>query len=172
MLFHVLIWFLFQIIHLCLADHYKGGTISWRPANPYSLVNPILIYITERHSWTLTRYQCNQTTVSTLVPFNDTQSTVPATLECISSSSTCNSSLYQTINSPLYCTDFSPILNVSSGTYITTQSLSINSSISIAWRGTAWATELLANSWSLVATINLTIVAGNKINTSPGMNSY
>jgi hypothetical protein len=169
MAFHTSIYFLLQIISVCFADHYKGGTISWKPVNPYSLVNPVPIIITERHSWIWTRYQCNQSTVNTISTFNDTASTVPATLTCISSAAACTASLYQTISSPLFCVDFSVLFNISTGSYTSQQSLALNSSIDIAWRGAAWATQTLDNEWSLVAYINLTAVSGNKINTSPCM---
>ena len=163
----VSIFFLFHFANPSLADHYKGGTISWKPTNPYSLTGTIEIIITERHSWLLTRYPCNQSTIATLGVFNDTESSTPATLSCISSSATCSSSLYQTINSSLYCTDFFTPLSISTGTYYTKQNLTANSTIDFAWRGASWATEILTNAWSLVAHIDLTPVS-NKINTSPG----
>ena len=169
MSFHTSIFFFLQILGVCLADHYKGGTISWKPVNPYALVNPVPIIITERHSWTLSRYQCNQTTINTFSAINDTASTIPATLTCISSSAACTASLFQTINSPLVCTDFSIGVNVSTGIYTSKQSLAQNSTIAIAWRGAAWATQTLTNQWSLVAYINLTTISGNKINSSPSM---
>ena len=175
MLYHVLILFLLQVINLSSADHYKGGTISWKPTNAYSLTSPIEITITERHSWTLTRYMCNQTTVNTFAAYHDIENIVGPSIACISSSATCTASSYQTINSSLYCTDYSISLDVSSGTYYTTQNLTANSTIDIAWRGAAWVSETLTNGWSLVAHIDLSIIT-NKINTSPGkyslLNSY
>jgi hypothetical protein len=169
MAFYPSIFFLLLISSISFADHYKGGTISWKPVNPYSVGSPVAIIITERHSWTLTRYECNSTNVGTFGVFNDSQSTVPATLTCISSAAVCTASSYTTINSPLYCTDFSTILDVSTGTYTSQQNLVGSSVIDIAWRGAAWAPQLMTNDWSLVAVINLTPLTLNKINTSPGM---
>ncbi|CAF3133406.1 unnamed protein product, partial [Rotaria sp. Silwood2] len=57
MFFSTWILFLLTLFNISLADHYKGGTLSWKPTNPYSLTSPVEITITERHSWTLTRYQ-------------------------------------------------------------------------------------------------------------------
>ena len=128
----------------------------------------VSITITERHSWTFSRYPCNETTIGTFSVYNDTQADTPATLSCINDIATCTASLYQTIDSPLYCTDFSTVFQITSGTYYTTQTLAINSSINVAWRGTAWADEVLTNAFSLVTNINLTPVSG-KINSSPGM---
>ena len=133
------------------------------------MVSPTRIIITQRQSWTFTRYPCNQSLINTFGVYNDTGSNGPATLTCISSSTACTASLFQTITSPLFCTDFSTTMAVSTGTLSVTQSLAINSTIDIAWRGTAWALPTLMNQWSLVARINLTPTSANKINTSPGM---
>jgi hypothetical protein len=116
----------------------------------------------------LARYPCNDTTINTNGVYNDTQAGgVPASLTCISSAALCTSSLYQTINSPLSCTDFSTVFQISSGTYYTTQTLTLNSIIDIAWRGSSWVYETLANQFSVVSHIDLTPING-KINTSPG----
>jgi hypothetical protein len=172
MFFCVVVFFLLQLGNPSCGDHYKGGSISWKPTNPTSISGPtVSITITERHSWTLTRYACNITTIDTVGVFNDTESTIPPTLACISGLSTCASSLYHTINSPLYCTDFSTVFEISSGTYYTTQSLTLNSIIDIAWQGAAWTVETLTNQWSLVSHIDLTPISG-KINTSPGKLSF
>ncbi|CAF4875754.1 unnamed protein product [Rotaria sp. Silwood1] len=148
------------------SDHYKGGSLSWKPTNPSSLTSPIEIRITERHSWTIARYQCNENTINTLGAYNDTQNATTATITCISSSAACSSSLFQNITSPLYCTDFSTVLQISTGTYYTKQNLALNSIIDIASRGASWASETLTNEWSLVSHIDLTPISG-KINTSP-----
>ncbi|CAF1084264.1 unnamed protein product [Rotaria sordida] len=166
MFFHVWILFLLLLVNTSLADHYKGGTLSWKPTNPYSLTSPVEITITERHSWTLARYQCNESTINSLGVYNDTQNEITATIICISSTATCTSSLFQNISSSLYCTDFSTEFQISTGTYYTKQYLAINSIIDVASRGAAWASETLTNEWSLVTHIDLTPISG-KINTSP-----
>ncbi len=170
MFFRVWSFFLLQLVNPSFADHYKGGTLSWKPVNPYSISGATVeVTITERHSWTFSRYPCNLTTIDFFGVYNDTQSVAPATLTCISDPATCTASLYQTINSPLYCTDYFTVFQISSGTYYTTQYLAINSSIDIAWRGASWANETLTNQWSLVTYMNLTpISTSGKINTSPG----
>ena len=164
----LLVFLLCQLFHLSFADHYKGGTISWKPVNPTAVSGSTVdIIITERHSWTLTRYTCNETTINTFGVYNDTQPEAPATLSCLSASAVCLASLYQTINSPLFCTDFSTVFQISSGTYYTTQTLAINSIIDIASRGASWVNETTTNVWSLVSHIDLTPISG-VINTSPG----
>ncbi|CAF4257541.1 unnamed protein product [Rotaria sordida] len=168
MSFRVWILFLLQLVNISLADHYKGGTLSWKPTNPYSLTSSIEIIITERHSWTFTRYSCDNNIINTFGVYNDTQNATTATIICISSAATCTSSLFQNISSRLYCTDFTTGLQISTGTYYTKQYLAINSIIDVASRGAAWARETLTNEWSLVTHIDVTPISG-KINTSPGM---
>jgi hypothetical protein len=168
MFFSACIFFVFHFIYFSFGDHYKGGSISWKPLNPYSISGPnVSITITERQSFTFSRYPCNDSIIYSHGTYNDTETATPPTLDCISSTAACLSSGYTTINSPLWCTDFSTFYQITSGTYYTTQSLAINSAIDIAWQGVSWANEILANSWSLVASMNLTVIDG-KINTSPG----
>jgi hypothetical protein len=168
MFVHLSFFFLWQLLNPSFADHYKGGTISWKPVNPSVISGPTVdITITERHSWTLSRYPCNYTTIDTFGVYNDTQADPSASLTCISDLPTCTSSSYQTIASPLFCTDYSTVFQISTGTYYTTQTLAINSVIDVACRGASWAVEITANAWSLVTHIDLTPVSG-KINTSPG----
>lgn len=156
------------LIHLVLADHYKGGTLSWKPLNPTAILGPTVdIVITQRHSWTLSRYPCDETLINTFGVYNDTDGDPPASLACISSPATCAASLYQTINASLLCTDFSTVFQISTGTHYMTQSLALNSVFDVAMRGASWATEILTNAWSLVSHIDLTPISG-KINTSPG----
>jgi hypothetical protein len=103
-----------------------------------------------------------------LGPYNDTQAATPPTLTCISSTANCTTSLYANISSPLYCTDFSNVFQITTGSYFTQQGLASTTTIDISWRGVAWADVILTNGWSLVAHIDLTPISGNKINTSPG----
>ena len=163
-----LIFFFWPILHFSSADHYRGGTISWKPLNPTAISGTTVdVVITQRHSWTLSRYPCNETMINTYGIYNDTDGDPPASLTCISPSTTCASSLYQTINASLLCTDFSTVFQISTGTHYVTQTLAINSSFDVAMRGSSWTTEVLTNAWSLVSHIDLTPVSG-KINTSPG----
>jgi hypothetical protein len=170
MFLRVWIFFLIQSTHLVLADHYKGGTISWKPVTPTIITGSISIIITERDSWTFSRYPCNQSIVTLSSSYNDTQAAAPPSIICISSAALCTASLFQNISSPLSCTDFSNVYQVTTGVVYTTQSLPVSSIIDIASRGTAWASEILTNDWSLVSHMDLTPISG-KINTSPGKSS-
>ena len=167
-----LVVFLFlQIVPSSLADHYKGGTITWKPIYPLSLTSPVQIVITARHSWTYSRYPCNETTIESLAPYNDNQNITVASLACISSAAACTSSSFQTVNLPFYCTDAYSPFGISTGSYTVRQNLTLNSVIDIAWRGASWSVETLTNAWSLVARIDLTPVSG-RINSPPGTWTY
>mgnify|MGYP001029148164 FL=1 len=165
-----LYFFVFAIFfQISRADHYKGGTLSWKPINSTAISGPTVdIIITERHSWSYDRYPCNATTINTFDVYNDTQPSKPATLTCISSSAACSASNFSTINAPLACTDVSTYYQISTGSYFTQQSLAINSIIDIASRGASWAIETHTNAWSLVTHMDLTPIDG-KINSSPGL---
>ncbi|CAF4126540.1 unnamed protein product [Rotaria magnacalcarata] len=166
MLIQTWIIFLLSLLYSSLADHYKGGSISWRPVNSYSLSSPVQVIITYRDSWALSRYACNDTTINTLGSYNDTTNSIAASITCISSSAACTTSLFTTINSGLYCTDFSTAFDVSTGSFYSKQNLALNSVIDIASRGASWSSEILLNAWSLVSHMDLTPISG-KINSSP-----
>ncbi len=167
MFLRVWIFLLIQLTDLTIADHRKGGSLSWVPTNPTSLTSPVSIQITERHSWAMSRYPCNRTTTNLFGSYNDTGSAAPATLICISSAGFCTSSLFQSINSSLACTDYSTTFQITSGVLYTTENIAINTIIDVASRGTSWAAEILTNGWSLVTHMDLTPING-KINSSPG----
>ncbi|CAF3413857.1 unnamed protein product [Rotaria socialis] len=166
MLFRWWILVLLTQVKQFLADHYKGGSISWRPVSPYSLSSPVQVVITYRDSWALSRYACNDTTINTLGSYNDTTNSITASITCISSSAACTASQFTAISSTLYCTDFSTAFDVSTGSYYSKQNLALNSVIDIASRGASWSSEILMNAWSLVSHMDLTPISG-KINSSP-----
>lgn len=162
---------LLQLITLCVADHYEGGTIVWRPVNPYSISGPVQIIIEHRQSFTASRYLCNLTTIASYGTITDNQNAPPPALTCISSSTLCTTSGFQTINSSLICDDISSVLNYTSGTLLSTQTLPLNTEIDIAWRGAAWINPMHTNAFSLVSHISLTPLNSGKINSAPGKSS-
>ena len=106
---------LFHNFLLCHADHYKGGTLTWRPVNPASLASPVQLIITARHSWTLSRYPCNESNLNVIGAYNDTNNVTSSSITCISSSASCTSAGFQNISLPFRCTDFSSSMDISSG---------------------------------------------------------
>ena len=155
-------------IQVSLADHYQGGTISWRPVSPYSLGATVELIIEHRQTFSLSRYSCSLSTISSYGVMTDNLNSPPPALTCISSSGLCSTSGYQIVNSSLFCTDFSTILTYSTGIFMSRQTLPVNTDINIAWRGAAWTVPINTNAFSLVSRINLTPLNNGKINTSPG----
>ena len=92
---------------------------------------------------------------------------------CKSSSALCAASGFVLINEPTYCTDFSTIVEISSGSLIKKLNLNRNTNIVVGFASYAWATEILtstgisARDWSVLTRIDLT--QKYPINSSPGM---
>ena len=165
-----LLCFLF-LVPVTESTHYKGGTITWKPTNPTANGSRIEILISEKHSWTLSRYQCNQNTINSRLSYSDTAGGLPD-VTCYSSSSLCTASLYTQIYQYLLCTDFSSQLQSSSGAYFEKQNLSSTANIDIAYSGGNWADEIRTSSgtnglaWYVGTHITLGTVY--PINSSPG----
>jgi hypothetical protein len=163
--------------YLIESGHYKGGTLSWKPTNPYSTGNPVEIMITEKHSWTLSRFYCNQTIINTLGSYFDSGGTGAPVITCQSSVSSCISSYFVATTPLLKCTDFSTTVQVSTGMQFFRQNLSRLTNIDIAFASSAWATVILqpngalALNYSLLTHINLNTTA-YPINSSPGKKNH
>jgi hypothetical protein len=152
---------------LCLSDHYKGGTIRWRPVNSTLLTNPVPVIISVHQSWFSSRYPCNRSTYNVPGAYNDVLNGALPTIVCISSAASCAASGFTSITLQFTCTDYSSIFRVSTGFYSTQQNLNLNSDIEIAWRGASWSLETNTNSWSMISRINL-VPTSNIINSAPG----
>ena len=167
-----LLWFLLQILGI-RSGHYKGGTITWKPTSPNATGSRVEILISERHSFTLvTRYPCTENTISNQLSYVDGGGTAAPDISCYSSSASCTSSLFNTIQHTLLCTDFSNQLDSSSGAYFTKQNLSRTTNIDVAFYSNTWASVILmsngvgATYWYVGTHINLGVVT--PINSSPG----
>ena len=154
--------------------HYKGGTVTWKPVNSSATGSTIQILISEKHSFTLGRYACSQSTINNQLSYFDAGGTGAPDLTCYSGAS-CTSSLYTTIQHTMLCTDFSTQLDSSSGAYYTKQYLSSTTNINIAFTNNAWASVIRVASgaaaiwWYVGTQIRLGTVY--PINSSPGKNS-
>ena len=156
-------------------DRFQGGTITWKPVDPYASGPNVDVIIYQTHSWTLSRLNCSQAMIDSLGWYTDGGGAfngVPS-LACISSTVSCTASTFNTINQRTFCTDFSNTVQSSSGALIKTMTLSRSTNILIGFVGSSWAPEIkLANgngaiSWRVVALIDLT--KNYPINSSPGM---
>ena len=130
--------------------------------------------VSQTHSWTLSRFPCNQALIDSLGWYNDGPapfSNQPF-MQCLSASASCTASGYSTIIERTYCTDFSNSVQISSGALIKRITISRSTNILIGFTGSAWASEILlgtgayANFWRVVTKIDLT--KNYPINSSPG----
>lgn len=155
------------------SEHYKGGTITWKPTNPNATGSPVEILISQKHSFTLvTRYACTQSTINNQLAYTDTAGTAAPDLRCKSPLASCTSSSFNVIQHAMLCTDFSTELDSSSGAYYEKQYLARTTNIDIAFTNSAWATVILmANnvsaSWWYVGT-HISLGLTTPINSSPG----
>jgi hypothetical protein len=157
------------------SGHYKGGTITWKPTNPYANGSLIEILISEKHSFTLvTRYDCNENLIDNQLYYYDQAGTALPDLTCQPSATAaaCVSAQYTTIQHTLLCTDFSTQLDSSSGAYYTKQMLSSTTAIDIAYSSSSWNPVILTSTgvsavyWYVGSHIALGTVY--PINSSPG----
>ncbi len=57
-MFSSIVVFLF-LMKNCQTSHFRGGTISWAPVNPYATGSPIQVQITTRFYYRYGLYACN-----------------------------------------------------------------------------------------------------------------
>ncbi|CAF1460585.1 unnamed protein product [Rotaria sordida] len=156
------------------AAHYKGGLINWKPVDPYTNASTVEIIIYESHSWTLSRFPCDQTKIANLGPYTDTSGGGSgAAIACQTSVTSCTGTSFSTFSDRNYCTDFCNIVQISSGALIKKMTLNRNTNIVVGFTGGDWATEILKTSsntsalrWAVVTRIDLT--QKYPINSSPG----
>lgn len=142
--------------------------------DPYTNATTVELIIIQSHSWTLSRFQCNQATITNLGTYTDgggAHSGEP-NIACRTGAA-CTSSGYVTINQRTYCTDFSTSVLTSSGSLIKRMTVSRTTNIIISFASVAWATEIrmangvTASSWSVATKIDLTQTY--PLNSSPGI---
>lgn len=154
----------------------KGGTITWKPVDPYSNASMITILISQSHWWTRSYFPCDQNLIDTLGWYNDIRDGMTIWqpwIDCVISPTVCTNFGYTDITVRTYCTDFSPLLDLSSGSSITRRTVSRNTDILVGYVSGAWANEIrataggFANTWRIITRINF----GSKypLNSSPGI---
>lgn len=187
---------LFSILVLIGAPHYKvgqahlkqldyafdchlsfqGGTITWKPLDRYTNSSMVTILISQSHWWTRFYYPCDQNLIDNLGWYNDVRDGMviwQPWVDCVISPAICASFGYTYILERTYCTDFSPLLDLSSGSSITRRTISRNTDISVGYVSGAWADEIKTTSgvaavmWNIITRINLSVKY--PINSSPGI---
>ena len=131
----------------------------------------IIVY--QSHSWTLSRFNCNQAIIDNQGSYLDRGAiTGQPNVVCQPNVATCTAAGWTLINDPNYCTDFSLAVQISSGALLRKRTINRNANIRVGFADIAWATEILnangvsAGAWSVVTRIDLT--QKYPLNFSPG----
>ncbi|UJR14644.1 hypothetical protein I4U23_001637 [Adineta vaga] len=159
-----IIIYLFFLISLIYASHFRGGTITWRPLNNTPSGSKCNLLVRERYSWRRSFSAacfCDSTTIATkgLIGNSDW-------ITC--TSGTCSS--WSNMNTQTSCTDFSSILDVSSGERYEIRNITLGISFSITYNDGDWFAALYvgANSkWYVTNWVNTVIRPDGYLNTSP-----
>ena len=69
----------------------QGGTITWKPVDPYTKASTVVGASYQTHSWTLSRLKCNQSTINDLGWYTDGGGTFSGepNIDCQPSSTSC-----------------------------------------------------------------------------------
>lgn len=170
------------------SSHFYGGTVTWKPVNNVATGSTVDVMFTQsyqwRRSWTSGSGSgfCDQTIIqnkSPLIP------NTGSTLNCITG--VCGG--YTSIPINEYCTDFSTLVDTSSGQISTVKTINVGSQFCVAYQDSAWIRILSTNcpssgrkkravnsstlcfdnsaDWSIGTCVNLTMRAEGFINTPP-----
>ena len=115
------------------STHFYGGTVTWKPMNNTATGSTIEIMFTQSYQWRLSfnGAGCNQNTIvnkSPMIPNSN------AKLKCTTSS--CGG--YKELSINEYCTDFSTLVDSSSGQISIVQNITAASKFCVAYRDYAW----------------------------------
>jgi hypothetical protein len=118
------------LLKKCQTAHFRGGTISWAPVNPYATGSPIQIQITSRFYYIYGRYPCTSPSqIGTTNQLGD-------------------AGVIKSLNGPawsisanVYCTSFSIPYQWQAGKR--TQTVSVVSTYAVTAQYTAWQINLI-----------------------------
>ncbi|CAF2840099.1 unnamed protein product [Rotaria sp. Silwood2] len=119
------------------STHFYGGTVTWKPVDNTANGSKIAIMFTQSYQWRRSfgsSTYCNQ---SIIVNQSPKLSSGSGTLQCTTTpSSACGS--YSALDIGEYCTDFSTVVDSSSGQISTIENITASSSFCVAFQGNAW----------------------------------
>lgn len=127
----------------------------------------------QTHSWTLSRLNCDQTTINNLGWYADGGSfTGEPNINCQPTASSCSGSNFSPVSLRTYCTDFSTTVQISTGSLLTKMSLLRTTNIVVGFKSSAWANEIpstsgaMGGNWRVITRVDLTKTY--PLNSSPG----
>ena len=147
--------------------------------DPFSNASIVPVIISQSHWWTLDLFRCNQSTIDNQGWYNDRRlgaSIQDPWISCESGpASACAAFGFNRIRQMTFCTDFTRVLDLSSGALISRVNLNRTTNMLVGYASWAWATEILdhtgvsASDWRIITRIDLT--QKYPINSSPGKHS-
>ncbi|UJR12009.1 hypothetical protein I4U23_016187 [Adineta vaga] len=156
---------LFLYISTVHPDHFRGGTITWRPYNTTPSGSSVDVIIRERWSWRRSFFSpgCDDGVIAAKTPLlGNVQD-----LTCVAGSCT---GYWPNMPIPVYCTDYSVPMDVASGEYYKTYTIPLNSGFTLAYTTCCWVFELVVGSygwWSVAARVNTALRPDGLLNNSP-----
>lgn len=153
---------------------FQGGTITWKPSDPYTNSSTVEVVFSQTHSWTWSRLKCNQSTIDTLGWYTDGGGafTGEPNIQCQPTTTSCPGTGFTTVSQRTYCTDFALSVQISTGSLITKMSLSRTTNILVGFKSYSWASEIpstsgaMVGTWRVITRVDLT--KNYPINSSPG----
>ncbi|CAM4826938.1 unnamed protein product [Rotaria magnacalcarata] len=163
MCWSILLFFYFFIF--AFGVHFKGGTITWAPIDPYDNRTSINITITQSYLWTLTHVQCSNN-----VP-TGTSSSSSANLICVADCLTDGGYSTAPINILTKCTWTSSSLDMMKSEASKQTTLSAGAHFYLAYKGGDWASlhdpPKPGLPWTILTYIDLRKRSDGLINTPP-----
>ncbi|CAF1425146.1 unnamed protein product [Rotaria sordida] len=150
---------LYGLVWIVDANHFLGGTITWRLLNESATGTPVAIVITQTYSWTYSKITCTTAQIASnqLIPIGTYTSLSTDTLDCISNCAS-GATGYVAPDIRPRCTDISASVGITVGQRSDTVFLQTGSDFAVAYQDTAWRSLASASAadWSVSSRINLT----------------
>jgi hypothetical protein len=163
----IVLMFLVSLFPFVLeGDHFNGGTINWKPVDPYTNSSTVVVTITQTYSWTLSLINCSKNVPITSVNYTANNAYITCTGDCSNDGDYSKNR----INILTDCISSSLSLNTLTSERSKNVTLTSGAYFSIGYYSRAWRAldNLDSNgSWSLVSLIDLRQRPDGVLNTPP-----
>lgn len=134
------------------ADHFLGGTITYRPLNLSATGSPIAIVITQTYSWSYKEVVCTNNMISNSSQIPSVGGTSGEKLECVKNCGI-DAKGYTNVSVWPACTDISVPIGTTGSQRTDTVYLDSGDDFVVAFKGGSWRnlTTVYHGDWSLAA---------------------
>ncbi|CAF1357152.1 unnamed protein product [Rotaria sordida] len=150
---------LYGLVWIIDANHFLGGTITWRLLNESATGTPVAVVITQTYSWTYSLITCTTAQIASnqLIPIGSYTTLSTATLDSITIFPG-GATGYVAPNIRPRCIDISASAGITVGQRSDTVNLQTGSDFAVAYQDRAWRPLASASTadWSVSSRINLT----------------